>query len=118
VCSSDLVPDGEVEKYFAACDLVVLPYDSATQSAIAQIAYGFEKPVVASDVGGLTEVVLDGETGYLVPPRDSRKLASAVAKFFTEKKIREFADNIRKESYKYSWSKMVDVIEDLADQAR
>jgi glycosyltransferase involved in cell wall biosynthesis len=110
------VPDSEVEKYFAACDLVVLPYDSATQSGIVQIAYGFEKPVVATDVGGLAEVVADGKTGYIVPPKDPRNLASAVVKFFAEGKGPEFAGHIRKESYKYSWSKMVDVIEDLYAQ--
>ncbi len=41
-------PDNEVEKYFAACDLVVLPYESATQSGIVQIAYGFDKPVIVT----------------------------------------------------------------------
>jgi glycosyltransferase involved in cell wall biosynthesis len=112
------VPDNEVEKYFAACDLVVLPYDSATQSAIAQIAYGFEKPVVATDVGGLGEVVIDGRTGYLVPPKDPDKLASAVARFFAEDKGREFADNIRKEAYRYSWARMADIIEELCLQLR
>jgi glycosyltransferase involved in cell wall biosynthesis len=110
------VPDNEVEKYFAACDLVVLPYNSATQSGIVQIAYGFDKPVVATNVGGLAEVVLDGETGYVVPPRDPRGFAAAVVKFFAEGKGPEFADRIRKESYRYSWSKMVDVIEDLYAQ--
>ncbi|MDR1376545.1 MAG: glycosyltransferase [Synergistaceae bacterium] len=107
------VPNDEVEKYFAACDLVVLPYDSATQSGIAQIAYGFEKPVVATDVGGLGEVVIDGKTGCVVPPKDPHSLASAVIKFFTENRGPEFAGHIREESYRYSWSKMVDVIEDL-----
>jgi glycosyltransferase involved in cell wall biosynthesis len=117
ICLIDgYVPDDEVEKYFAACDVVVLPYDSATQSGIVQIAYGFEKPVIATDAGGLGEVAADGRTGYLVPPKDSRKLAEAVVKFFAEDKGPEFADNIRKESYKYSWSKMVDVIEDLCLQ--
>ena len=50
-------PDNEVEKYFAACDAVVLPYESATQSGIVQIAYGFEKPVIVTNVGGLPDVV-------------------------------------------------------------
>ncbi len=60
------VPDAEVEPYFAGCDLVVLPYVSATPSGIVQIAYGFGKPVVVTRVGGLPEVVQDGETGYAV----------------------------------------------------
>jgi len=48
---NDYVPDQEVENYFSASDLVVLPYESATQSAIVQISYGFDKPVVATAVG-------------------------------------------------------------------
>ena len=43
----------EVEKFFAACDLVVLPYESATQSGVIQVAYSFDKPVLATNVGGL-----------------------------------------------------------------
>ena len=110
------IPDDEVEKYFAACDVVVLPYDSATQSGIAQIAYGFEKPVIATDVGGLGEVVIDGETGFLVPPKDPGKLASAVVKFFAsanDRSFTEFTKNIRREAHTYSWDRMADVVEEL-----
>ena len=59
------IPDRDIEKFFAACDLVVLPYVDATQSGIVQIAYGFEKPVVVTNVGGLPDVVEDGKTGYV-----------------------------------------------------
>ena len=58
----DFVPDQRVEDYFLAADLVVLPYVSATQSGVVQIAYNYDKPVVTTEVGGLPEVVLDGET--------------------------------------------------------
>ena len=112
------IPDNEVEKYFAACDVAVLPYDSATQSGIAQIAYGFEKPVIATDVGGLGEVVLEGKTGFLVPPKDPEKLASAVVKFFTSANDVSFTENIRSEADKYSWNKMVGTIEDLYFQMK
>ena len=50
---SDYVPNERVGKYFSAADAVVLPYLSATQSGITQIAYNFDKPVIATDVGGL-----------------------------------------------------------------
>lgn len=107
------LPDKEVEPYFAACDLVVLPYESATQSAVVQIAYGFEKPVVATAVGGLPEVVLDGETGFVMPPLDDGALAQAVIRFFAENKAEEFQENIRRESYKYSWDRMNETVEAL-----
>lgn len=100
------IPDQEVEQYFAASDLVVLPYESATQSGIVQIAYGFERPVVATNVGGLPDVVLHEKTGYLVPPRDPKALTEAVVRFFEEQKAEAFAENIRREATRYSWDRM------------
>ena len=107
------IPDKEVEKYFAASDLVVLPYESATQSGIAQIAYGFELPIVATAVGGLPEVVLDGKTGYVVEPGDDAALGEAVVRFFNETDVVLMHENIRKEEYKYSWDRMTEEIETL-----
>lgn len=105
------IPDQEVEKYFAACDLVVLPYESATQSGIVQIAYGFEKPVVVTAVGGLPDVVTDGKTGYVVEPKNPEALADAVAAFYEQEKEAEFVANVQKEAYRFSWDRMVEVIE-------
>lgn len=110
------IPDREVEQYFAASDLVVLPYESATQSGIVQIAYGFERPVVATNVGGLPDVVLDEKTGYLVPPQNPEALADAVVRFFEEQKAGEFAENIRKEASRYSWDRMRENICSLWEQ--
>lgn len=105
------VPDREVEKYFAACDLVALPYESATQSGIVQIAFGFTKPVVVTDVGGLPEVVEDGKTGYVVRPMDADALADAVCRFYEEEKQEAFEENIRKETYRFSWDRMGEVVD-------
>lgn len=110
---SDYVPDQEVENYFSASDLVALPYESATQSGIVQIAYSFDKPVVATDVGGLPEVVLDGETGYIVPPFDHEQLAEAIIRFFKENRQKDFEENIKKEAYRYSWERMTELVESL-----
>ena len=106
-------PDAEVEKYFSSSDLVVLPYEEATQSGIAQIAFGFGRPVVATRVGGLPEVVTDGKTGYVVPPMDPVALSDAVIRFFEENRAGEFARNIKKEADRFSWKKMVEEIEEL-----
>lgn len=107
------LPDREVEPYFAASDVVVLPYESATQSGIVQIAYGFEKPVVATAVGGLPEVVLDGVTGFVTPPGDDEALGAAVVRFFAEDKAETFREGIRKEAHKYSWDRMNETVEGL-----
>ena len=106
-------PDKEVEKYFAAADLVVLPYESATQSGIVQIAYGFEKPVVVTNVGGLPDVVTDEKTGYVVEPKNSAALAEGIVKFFREEQAEQFHQNIVEEAEKYSWSRMTDTVEEL-----
>ena len=110
------IPDREVEKYFAASDLVVLPYISATQSGIVQIAYGFEKPVVVTDVGGLPEVVRDKETGYIVPNRDVDAIAESVVHFFNEGSSIDWQGNIRKCVAEFSWDVMVERIDGLLDK--
>lgn len=107
------IPDKEVEKYFAASDAVVLPYESATQSGIVQIAYGFEKPVIATNVGGLPEVVLNEKTGYVVQQGDDEELANKIVDFFEQNKAEEFKENIQLEAYKYSWDRMNEHIEAL-----
>jgi glycosyltransferase involved in cell wall biosynthesis len=75
------VPDEEVAPYFAAADLVVLPYRTASQSAVVQVAYAFDRPVLVTRTGGLPESVFEGETGHLVEPDRPEELASAVCRF-------------------------------------
>lgn len=106
-------PDNEVEKYFTACDLVVCPYESATQSGIVQIAYGFEKPVIATNVGGLPDVVTDGKTGFIIEPRNSGALAEAVEKYYRENQEAVFAECVKEEAYRFSWDRMVEAIMSL-----
>ncbi|MBQ1880149.1 MAG: glycosyltransferase [Lachnospiraceae bacterium] len=108
------VPDREVGEYFERCDAVVLPYLDATQSGIAQIAYAFEKPVIATTVGGLPEVVHDGETGVLCEPGDPEELSKAIQRFYELKKTVDFAQNIRDDAQRFSWEHMVDTISELA----
>jgi glycosyltransferase involved in cell wall biosynthesis len=109
------VPDETVEDYFQACDLVVLPYVSATQSGIVQIAYNYSRPVVTTNVGGLPEVVRDGETGFVVPPEDPAALAAAVVRFFDGEHGPAFAAAIAGERYKYSWDRMAEAVERLVE---
>ena len=108
------IPNEAVGEYFSCSDLLVLPYLSATQSGITQIAYAFDVPVVATRVGGLPEVVEDGVSGYLVPPEDAACLASAVIRFYKEGRADEFRAGIGRLKGRYSWERMVEVIEQLA----
>lgn len=110
IMSNDFIPDSEVVNYFCAADLVVQPYKNATQSGVTQIAYHFGKPMVVTDVGGLSELVPDGKVGYIVPPEPSA-IADAITGFYDENKEQEFSENARQEKTKYSWSKMLDSID-------
>lgn len=114
---SSYVPNDEVSIYFSAADVVVLPYLSATQSGITQIAYNFDKPVIATDVGGLAEVVIDGKTGFIVAPNDAIKLADAISKYYNEVKEKEFSENVKIEKRKYSWDNFVQTIDNLIQNA-
>jgi len=107
------VPDKEVSLYFSAADLVVLPYESATQSGIIPISYAFERPVVATRVGGLPEAVRDGETGFLVPPRDPAALAEAIIRFYAEGRETTFGQHIRRHESSRSWEGHAAAIETL-----
>ncbi len=109
------VPDKEVGEYFERCDAVVLPYLDATQSGIAQIAFGFEKPVIATEVGGLPEVVRDGETGVLCKAGSAEALKDAIQRFYELKKTVDFEDNIRRDAPRFTWEHMVDTISELTE---
>jgi len=111
---ADYVPNDHVARYFCAADVVALPYLSATQSGIAQIACNFDKPVIATNVGGLAEVVVHEKTGFLVPPNDPRALAEAMRKFYRENREDGFAANVKIEKKKYSWDRVVEAIEELS----
>ncbi len=104
---SDFIPTSEVKNYFSACDVVVLPYKSATQSGIVQIANNFDKPMISTNVGGLPEVIEDGKTGYLVEKENPVKLSEAILKYYEENKEDEFVRNIKNKASKYSWSEFV-----------
>ncbi len=67
-----------VAVFFAAADLVALPYQRVSQSGVLYLAYGFSRPVVAYPVGGLTESVIDGETGWLCAQATPSALADAL----------------------------------------
>ena len=114
---SAYVPNEQVALYFSAADVVVLPYLSATQSGIAQIAFNFDTPVIATDVGGLAEMVHDGRTGHLVPPGDPEALARTLVRFYTEGRTEEFSQTIRREKQAYSWERLRSAIEELAGAA-
>jgi len=109
----DYIPNEEVGLYYSAADVIVLPYISATQSGIIQIAYNYEKPVITTNVGGLPEVVAEGKTGFIVPSKNAEALAQAIVKFFKIKNKQKFAENIKEYKKQFSWDRMAVEIEEF-----
>jgi glycosyltransferase involved in cell wall biosynthesis len=81
---NEYVSDRKRAELFKRASVVVLPYVEATASGVIPVAYTFSKPVVATTVGGLPEMVEEAETGYLVPPRDERALADAIVRLLLD----------------------------------
>ncbi|MCQ2361113.1 MAG: glycosyltransferase [Paludibacteraceae bacterium] len=112
VWHNDFIPDDEVRYWFAAADIVVQPYKTATQSGITQIGYNFEKPMIVTRVGGLAEIVPDGKAGYVVEP-EAEALCAAISDFFFNRTPDCFEKGIAEEKKKYSWRAMIDCLKGL-----
>lgn len=84
-----LVPHDEVERLLARAAIVAIPSYREGLSVLCVEAMAHGRPVVASDVPGLAELVVDGETGILVPPRDAPALRSGLLKLLHDKELRQ-----------------------------
>lgn len=101
----------ELTVLLSRCELTVCPYVDATQSGVIMTSYALGKPVVATNVGGLPEMVDEGKTGVLVPPKDSDALADAIIELLKNKeKLKRMSDYILSEYSKggKSWSAIAD----------
>lgn len=98
VMDNRYVPNEEVQGIFQQADVLVLPYLSATQSAVARIALSNGLPVIASRTGGLSEVVIENVTGLLFPAGDPDALAGQIVNYFTNNLGPTFSENILKSS--------------------
>lgn len=110
------IPNEEVPDFFAAADVAVFPYVAGSQSGAVQLAYGFGKPVIVTDAGGIADVVKHGQTGLVVPRRDAKALAEAIVRYFEDGLGDRFAMEIRKEEQRtlFAWEKLVALIERLS----
>jgi D-inositol-3-phosphate glycosyltransferase len=106
------IPDNEVRNYFSVADLIAQPYRTATQSGVSQIAYHFEKPMLVTNVGGLSEIIPNGKVGYVVGV-DPKEIADAMVDFFSNNRSEKMIANIKIEKKKFLWSRMTSAIDGL-----
>ena len=107
------VPNEEVGKYFSVSDLVVLPYKSGTQSGVLNIAYGFHKPVIVTNVGSLPDDVEEEKTGIIVEPNDKNELVEGINRFFELDNSVDFGENIKNKINSQEFSKVTSVFEKI-----
>jgi glycosyltransferase involved in cell wall biosynthesis len=109
ILKTDFVPDNEVANYFCSADLITLPYRDATQSGVTQIAYHFAKPMLVTNVGGLSELVPDGKSGYVVTP-NPQAIADALVDFLENKHPDFFTETLNEQRKRFEWSALTETI--------
>ena len=105
------IPDEDVAMYFSAADLVALPYRSASQSGITQIAYFYDLPIIITRVGGLPDIIEEGKSGFIIKPDNPDEMADVLAENLGTPKLDEMANYIKHYKKKFSWEHFVDGIE-------
>lgn len=99
------IPDSEVKNYFSAADFLVLPYKTATQSGVTQIAYKFNLPTIVTRVGGLAEIIPDGEAGLVCDPSVDA-IASAVEQIQAPSTLDSLRQGMARHATRFTWPEM------------
>lgn len=108
------IDDNEVPLFFGCADAVILPYKSATQSGISAIAYHFEIPIIATDVGGLKETISDGHTGIIIPEATPASIVDGIKRFYSLDSS-SWNLNIQELKKELSWSKFAEALIEFAN---
>ncbi len=99
---NSFVNKDNIEKYFLSSDLVILPYKSASQSGVLSLAYNFNRPVIVTDVGGLSDYVSDQRSGFIVEP-NPENISNKIDIFFNRNLFEGMSDFIKDYKHKFSW---------------
>ncbi len=110
------VPELEVEELLAAADLVVLPYRSGTQSAVAAQALGRGIPVLSTRVGGLAEVVEDGVNGRLVNPGSAHEITRVLCELADDDRLAALTVGAGRRSGRLTWNGYAETLEGLMER--
>ena len=106
------IADEDVKYYFSAADALVLPYRTATQSGVTQIAYNFSLPMIVTRVGGLPEIVPDGRVGLVCEP-DAEAIKEALERLYEGDTLQRLKANFSEERKRFSWGAMCDRLEEV-----
>ena len=104
------VPPAELSALYGRAAVVACPSRREGFGVVCLEAMAHGRPVVAGDVGGLRELVVDGETGILVPPRDTEALRAALERLLADRDLRRRMGEAgrRRAAERYSWDKVTE----------
>ena len=111
------IADEDVCCYFSVADSLVLPYRSATQSGVTQIAYNFSLPMLVTNVGGLPEIVPDGVVGLVCEPTVDGIL-QGLQRIYADDVLSQLKANFATERKRFSWSAMCDKLLEVYEMSR
>jgi glycosyltransferase involved in cell wall biosynthesis len=103
------ISNEEIAKLIRDCTMVVLPYTSASQSGIPMTVYTFDKPIVASNIAGLKEVIEHLNTGILVDEINAQSFAKSIELLLGNPQLRDEIKKNINEKYRngeYAWSEI------------
>ena len=110
IVRSEFIPDEDIEVYFKAADVLILPYTYIFQSGVLFLGYSFGLPVIAADVGSLREEIIEGQTGFLFDAENADDLADVIQSYFQSDLFNELDERrqwIRQYANdRYSWAKV------------
>lgn len=109
------VDDATAANFFGRADLVVLPYRTDTPSGVAALAYRYGRPVLASRVAGLREVVEEGRTGFLVDPASPEQLAERL-RTIDRTNLEQMRTHVRSYASSRGWPSLAAELLGLADE--
>tara|TARA_R110002072_G_scaffold228832_1_gene386053 strand:- start:877 stop:2004 length:1128 start_codon:yes stop_codon:yes gene_type:complete len=101
---NEFIANEAIKDYFSASDLVTQTYHTASQSGISQVAMNFDKPILVTNVGGLSEIVFDGISGYVVE-KSPEAIAKAILDFYSNSREMPFSNAVAQEKKNYSWQR-------------
>jgi glycosyltransferase involved in cell wall biosynthesis len=111
------ISDEETPLFFSAADACLLPYKSATQSGIVAIAYHFDLPVIATNVGGLSEMIVPWGCGLMTENVSAESIADTIKTYFKMNRT-EIIANIQNYKEKASWKNLADTIINFAGELK
>ncbi len=106
IIRDEYIAESDVKYFFAAASIVAQTYRTATQSGVTQIAYHFGRPMLVTDVGGLSEIVPHEKVGYVCAPTPEA-IAADLRRFFVQNREGEFSAAVDAERSRFGWKHFV-----------